>query len=51
VKKARATMTEFSKFVDSNEVMKNLDGNEFVPSTQITGPLRSKLKEIAAALG
>jgi hypothetical protein len=32
-------------------VMQALDGNEFIPDTQITAPLKAKLSEIAAALG
>lgn len=51
VRIARRTMNEFSSFVDSDKVMKALDGNEILPKTQITGPIRAKLAEIASALG
>jgi hypothetical protein len=48
---AKKTMADFASFVDSDPVMQALDGNEFAPETQITGPLKAKLSEIAAALG
>src|SRR5262249_44923251 len=48
---AQATMDRFIKFVDTDEIMAELDGNEVLPGLQITGPLRAKLRDIAIGLG
>ena len=44
-------MTKFTNYLETDPVMMTLDGNEVLPETRITGPLRAKLQEIAAALG
>ena len=51
VARARATMQRFTGHIASDPIMAELDGNEVLPETAITGPLRSKLAEISAALG
>lgn len=48
---ARKTMSDFIRYVESDNIMQNLDGNEILPETQITAPIYVKLREIAAALG
>lgn len=49
--RARQLMKAFGTFVDADPVMAALDGNEILPELAVTGPLRAKLAEIAAALG
>lgn len=48
---AQATMARFVHFVDTDEIMAELDGNEVLPDVQITAPLRAKLQAIADGLG
>ncbi len=49
--KARVMVRNFLKFVESDPVMKELDGNEFLPGMAVNAPIRAKLAEIVAALG
>src|SRR5262249_26285266 len=38
-KTARATMKTFVTYVEEDNIMLNLDGNEILPETRITGPI------------
>ncbi len=48
---AQATLKRFVTFVDSDQLMSVIDGNEYAPDMRVAGPLRAKLQAIAAALG
>jgi hypothetical protein len=48
---AKATMQQFQRYVDSDTIIAELDGNEVMPDMLVIGPLKAKLQEIAAALG
>lgn len=48
---ARASLQRTTKFVSSDPLMSELDGNEVVPQMQVTGPLIARLQAIADALG
>src|SRR5262249_8276828 len=47
---AQATLARFRHFVDTDEVVALLDGNEVLPEMQVAAPVRSKLQGIAVAL-
>ncbi len=48
---ARASLLRMTRLVTSDPIMNELDGNEVLPQTQVTGPLIARLQAIAAALG
>jgi hypothetical protein len=48
---ARASLQRTTKFVTSDPLMSDLDGNEVVPQMQVTAPLIARLQAIADALG
>ncbi len=47
---AKSVLARFVNFLESDELMSVIDGNEYAPDMQIAGPLRRKLQDIAAAL-
>jgi hypothetical protein len=47
---AGATLAQFLSFVETDELMKLLDGNEVLPNMQVTGQVRARLQAIAEAL-
>lgn len=49
--KARRTIAAYAKFVDSNAIMQALDSNDIVADLKVTQPIKTKLQEIAVALG
>jgi hypothetical protein len=49
-KVAGATLAKFLDFIETDDLMKLLDGNEVLPDMQVTAPLRARLQAIAAAL-
>ncbi len=51
VKTAKATIAELVNKLTTDEVIMEIDGNEFDPTTNVVAPLNSKLQEISAALG
>jgi hypothetical protein len=51
VKTAKATIAALVNTLTTDEVMLEIDGNEFDPTTKVVEPLNTKLQEISAALG
>lgn len=51
VKAAKATIAALVNTLTTDEVMLEIDGNEFDPTTKVVEPLNTKLQEISAALG
>lgn len=49
--KAKASLASIRKFVEEDELMKNLDNNEIVKTMSVVGPMKNSLKAIEAALG
>lgn len=48
---AKSTIAALVDTLDNNEVMQEIDGNEFDPAMKVVGPLKAKLQEVSAALG
>ncbi len=48
---AKEKMNEFIGKIDSDEVMRSIDGNSLMPDLLVCAPMRSKLDDIAAAFG
>lgn len=51
IRAVRSSIDAFARFLDSNPVMAEIDGNEVLPGMQVKKPLEAKLAEISAALG
>jgi hypothetical protein len=51
VKSAKATISALVNTLNNDEVMQEIDGNEFDPATNVVEPLNKKLQEISVALG
>ncbi|MGZ5132479.1 MAG: hypothetical protein ACXWIQ_08505 [Caldimonas sp.] len=49
--KAKASLQAIRKFVEEDELMKNLDNNEIMKSMSVVAPMKSSLSAIEAALG
>lgn len=49
--KAKGTLASIRKFVEEDELMSNLDGNEVVKSMSVVAPMKKSLAAISAALG
>jgi hypothetical protein len=50
-RKAKAAWANVAKMVASDELLRELDGNELLPSLKVVAPLKSKLRDIGTALG
>jgi hypothetical protein len=50
-KTAKTVLGRFINFVESDEVLSVIDGNEYAPDMEVARPLHDKLQEIAGALG
>jgi hypothetical protein len=48
---AKAAWANVAKMVASDELLRELDGNELLPSLKVVAPLKSKLRDIGTALG
>ena len=48
---ARATLSDYVTFLESDALMAAIDGNEITPQVQIAAPMRRALSDVAAALG
>jgi len=51
VKAAKATISKLTTLLDNDEVMVEIDDNEFLPGMLVVAPLKKKLQEISAAIG
>ena len=49
--KAKTSLQSIRKFVEEDDLMKNLDNNEIVKTMSVVGPMKSSLSAIEAALG
>ena len=49
--KAKSSLTSIRKFIEEDELMKNLDNNEIIKTMSVVGPMKSSLQAIEAALG
>jgi trimeric autotransporter adhesin len=49
--KAKNSLTSIRKFIEEDELMKNLDNNEIIKTMSVVGPMKSSLQAIEAALG
>ena len=47
---AKSVLARFVNFLESDDLMSVIDGNEYAPDMLVAEPLRRKLQEIAAAL-
>jgi hypothetical protein len=47
---AKNVLARFVKFIESDDLMSVIDGNEYAPDMLVAAPLQGKLKEIEAAL-
>ena len=45
------SLQSFQDFIDSDDLMKNLDQNEVLQDMSVVGPMKNSLKEIEKALG
>ena len=50
-KTAKATLLGIAKLLTEDPLMAELDGNELLPDLKIVAPMKTKLRDIAAALG
>ncbi len=48
---AKEKMSEFIGKIDSDEVMRSIDGNSLMPELLVCAPMRARLDDIAAAFG
>lgn len=48
---AKSVLERFTSFVDADEILAGIDGNEYAPDMQVAAPMRSTLQKIASALG
>ena len=48
---AKKTIAKLSSTLDNDEVMAEIDDNEFIPGFSVVAPLKKKLQDISAALG
>ncbi|MCE9661593.1 MAG: hypothetical protein K8R60_23955 [Burkholderiales bacterium] len=51
VDRVKDSLQSFQDFLDSDDLMKNLDKNEVLQDMSVVGPMKTSLKEIEAALG
>lgn len=51
VERVRDSLQSFQDFIESDDLMKNLDKNEVLQDMSVVGPMKNSLKEIEAALG
>jgi len=51
VERVKDSLQSFQDFIDSDDLMKNLDKNEVLQDMSVVGPMKNSLKEIEAALG
>jgi hypothetical protein len=47
---AKSVLARFVQFIESDDLMSVIDGNEYAPDMKVAEPLRGKLKEIEAVL-
>ncbi|MDQ2928439.1 MAG: hypothetical protein ABI330_07730 [Caldimonas sp.] len=48
---AKTTAAELKKYLQSDAVASNIDGNELHPGMKVIGPFMASLDEVARALG
>ncbi len=51
VDRVKDSLQSFQDFIDSDDLMKNLDKNEVLQDMSVVGPMKTSLKAIEAALG
>lgn len=49
--KAKSSLASIRRFVEEDDLMKNLDNNEIIKTMSVVGPMKNSLKAIEAALG